>query len=77
LRFGTKIVLLLQDFFYAIPSVDTFILKVLTLDIFFLIFKSYFSNFKVLQKKKDEYCEHNPKSAHVSCIHPHTALLKK
>jgi len=51
LRFGTKIVLFLKDFFYAIPLVDTFILMVYTLD-FFL---NYFSNFKVLRKNHEYY----------------------
>jgi len=41
-----------------------------TLAIFFLIFKNYFSNFKVLQKKKHKYCENETNSTSLSCNDP-------
>jgi len=76
LRFGTFLVLLLKEFFYAIPLVGTFILKVYTLGIFVLIFKNYFSNFKVLLKKKHGYYETTTNSVDVYCIHPGINLWK-
>jgi len=52
MKFCTFPILLHRDIFYAFPSYYTFFLKVYTLYIFFPFKKNYFSNFKVLPKKK-------------------------
>jgi len=55
MKFRTFLVLPLREFFYVFPSYGTF-LKVYIRNIFFPFLKNCFSNFKVLLKKKNEYC---------------------